>query len=142
MKATLILWPMLVQIFLTIVVFILLAARKIKAVKSGFDRNKAALDNNAWPDYVRQVSNNLQNQFQTPVLFYVLSLVFLQTNSVTVLVLVLSWIYVASRMIHSYIHTTSNYVPMRFRSFLVGCLALMALACVLALQLAVPGIFT
>ncbi len=38
------------------------------------DLTLTALDNDAWPDEVRKVSNNIRKQFQVPVLFYVLVL--------------------------------------------------------------------
>ena len=31
-----------------------------------------ALSNEAWPDDLKKVANNMHNQFETPVLFYVL----------------------------------------------------------------------
>lgn len=128
MNSSAILWPVVVQVILTFSMFAVLAVRKAKAVKSGgVDRSKTALDNAAWPDDVVQVSNNIQNQFQTPVLFYVLSFAFLITNTVSTAVLGLAWLYVISRVVHAYVHTGSNYVPVRLRVFLVGCLSLILL---------------
>ncbi|OUS25263.1 hypothetical protein A9Q99_21975 [Gammaproteobacteria bacterium 45_16_T64] len=128
MNSSAILWPVVVQVILTFSMFVVLAVRKAKAVKSGgVDRSKTALDNAAWPDDVVQVSNNIQNQFQTPVLFYVLSFAFLITNTVSTAVLGLAWLYVISRVVHAYVHTGSNYVPVRLRVFLVGCLSLILL---------------
>ena len=128
MQASLILWPVLAQVFLTLLMFLLLAARKAKAVKAGLvDRQKVALNNKAWPDNVVQVSNNITNQFEVPVLFYVLALLLFSIDAVGVIALALSWVFVISRYIHGYIHTHSNYVPMRLRAYLIGSLAVMAL---------------
>jgi hypothetical protein len=136
MNATLILWPVLVQITLTIVIFLLLGVRKAKAIKAGgVDREKTALHNDAWPDEVLKVSNNLQNQFQTPVLFYALSFAFLHAGTVSVTVLSLAWAYAVLRIVHAYVHVTSNYVPMRFRLFLLSFTMLMAMTVILAKQL-------
>jgi hypothetical protein len=113
--------PVLVQILITIAGFMLLGVRKAKALKKNeVDMTKTALDNDAWPDYVLQVSNNIRNQFQVPVLFYVLCFVFYSINAVTTTVLVLAWAFVISRVLHAYIHMSSNNVPARFRTFLVG----------------------
>jgi hypothetical protein len=69
------LWPMAIQILLTLLVFIPLGKRKKAAVDAGTaDLSRTALDNSAWPDEVLKVSNNIQNQFQLPVLFYALCL--------------------------------------------------------------------
>ena len=113
--------PVLVQILLTIAGFMLLGVRKAKAIKAGeVDSTKTALDNDAWPDYVVMVSNNMRNQFQVPVLFYVLCFMFYSINAVTTTVLYLAWAFVISRIIHAYIHMSSNYVPARFRVFTIG----------------------
>lgn len=136
MNSTLILLPVVVQIILTLVMFIFLAVRKAKAIKAGeADTRKTALNNDAWPDYVLKVSNNIRNQFQTPVLFYILVFAFLATNSVTLTVLVLACIYALSRIFHAYVHIGSNYVPLRLRLFLVGSFALFALTGILAFNL-------
>ncbi|WP_342631573.1 MAPEG family protein [Marinobacter alkaliphilus] len=56
--------------------FIMLGVRKARAVKTGkVNRHQAALDNRVWPEEVVKVSNNIANQFEAPVLFYVLCLV-------------------------------------------------------------------
>ena len=143
MNNTLILWPVLVQITLTIVVFLMLAVRKARAITAGgIDRKKTALDNDAWPDEVLKVSNNLKNQFQTPVLFYVLTFALIQAGAVSTTALALAWGYVVSRIVHAYIHTGSNYVPMRFRMFLLGFVMLMLMTGILAKQLILGAMMT
>ena len=64
---------------------------------------KAALDNKAWPDYVLVVSNNLANQYEAPILFYVVCIVSYVTNSVTDLTIWLACGYCALRYLHSYV---------------------------------------
>lgn len=136
MNGKLILWPVLVQISLTLVLFIILGVRKSNAYKlNKVDRERVALHNDAWPDEVLKVSNNIQNQFQTPVLFYVLSITFFITDTVNAAVLTFCWIYAISRIIHSYIHIGTNYVPMRFRVFTIGFITLFALTIILITQL-------
>jgi hypothetical protein len=128
MKAQLILWPVLAQILLVLLMYILLGYRKAKAVKTGGVNLKAtALDNKAWPDAVLKVSNNIDNQFEIPVVFFVLCLLFHSIGQVDVLVLALSWAYVISRYVHAYVHVGSNYVPLRLRIFSVGCLILLSM---------------
>ncbi len=136
MNFSTILLPVLIQITLTLLVFLILGARKIKAIKAGgVDRQKTALDTSAWPDDVVKVSNNIANQFQTPVLFYVLSLLFYFTQQVTTTVLVLAWVYALSRLLHAYVHIHSNYVPHRFNLFMIGVLCLMAMTVLAFVQL-------
>lgn len=121
--------------------FILLGMRKAKAVKAGaVDRQKAALNNGVWPEYVVKVSNNIANQFEVPVLFYVLCLVLFSLNAVGVVAVGLAWLFSLSRYAHAYVHIGSNYVPMRLRLFLVGCLALIAMTIVAAWELATHAV--
>lgn len=124
-----ILGPVLAQILLTLAVYILLGRRKIAAVKAGqTDRSAAALDNKAWPEAVVKVSNNLANQFEAPVLFYVLCFVLLALDQVGAVALTLAWLFVLSRYAHAWVHVGSNYVPLRFRLFVLGLLLLLAMA--------------
>lgn len=120
--------PVLIQVLLTLIMFLILGARKSKAIKAGgVDRQKAALNNSAWPEDVVKVSNNIANQFQMPNLFYVLCIFFYTTNTVNTAVLVIAWLYVLTRIIHAYIHISSNYVPARYRAFLISAICLIVM---------------
>jgi hypothetical protein len=108
---------------------------KSRAVKEGsVDRKKAALNTKAWPDYVVTVSNNLANQFESPIIFYTLSIVYFITSNVNGIIIMLMSIYALSRYIHAYIHVTTNYVPYRFKCFLFGVVILLALTIWLMLK--------
>ena len=121
MQSSLIFWPVLVQILIVVAGFMLLGIRKQQALKNGqVDLKKAALDNDAWPDNVLKVSNNIRNQFQVPVLFYVLCFMFYVLDAVTIASLSLAWVFVVSRIIHAYVHMGSNFVPARFSVFTLG----------------------
>ncbi len=130
MKAVLspLVWPLLAQVGLTLVLFLFLAIRKGKVVREGvFNREDAKLDPNKWPDPVVQVNNNLGNQFQSPILFYVLGLLFILANQVSTVTLVTAWTFVAARYAHCFVHTTSNNMKARTITFILGMLALLVL---------------
>lgn len=140
MNSNHIIWPVLAQVFLTLSMFIVLGARKARAIKTGeVNRKQAALNNRVWPEDVIKVSNNIANQFEVPVLFYVLCLVLYGMNAVGVVALVLAWLFAASRFAHAYVHIGSNYVPVRLRLFLFGCLILIAMLLLAAWKLATLG---
>ena len=131
-------WPVLVQIFLTLSLFVVLGMKKASAVRAGaVDRKQAALDNRAWPAAVVKVSNNIANQFETPILFYVLCMLLYSMDAVGVSALILAWVFSISRVAHAYIHIGSNHVPMRLRLFLVGCFALIVMLILAVWNLAV-----
>lgn len=128
MNSHLIYWPVLAQILIPLVVLILNGKRKADDVKSGgFDRDKAAMDNEAWGKPTILTSKNLANQFQFPVVFYVLCLVLASLSAVSTAVLVVAWLFVVARSIHAYVHVTTNYVPARLRAFIFSIALLMVL---------------
>ena len=137
MNSSHIFWPVLAQIFLTLTMFILLGVRKTMAVKAGeVNRQQAALNNRVWPEDVVKVSNNIANQFEVPVLFYVLCLLLYSINAAGMVAIVLAWMFTLSRFAHAYVHIGSNFVPMRLRLFLVGCLVVIAMLILVAWELA------
>lgn len=138
MNSNLIIWPVLAQILLTLMMFIMLGVRKAKAIKAGeVNRKQAALNNRVWPESVVKVSNNIANQFEAPVLFYVLCLVFFSIDAVGITAIILAWVFTLSRFAHAYVHIGSNYVPMRLRLFLLGCFVLIAMLILSAWELVV-----
>ena len=136
MKSNLIFWPVLVQILIVIAGFMLLGIRKKQALKNGqVDLRKTALDNDAWPDDVLKVSNNIRNQFQLPVLFYVLCFMFYILDAVNISSLSLAWVFVISRIIHAYVHMGSNFVPARFSVFTIGFVVMVLMLIQVAVNL-------
>jgi hypothetical protein len=86
-----------------------------------------ALGERNWPSRILQVQNAYHNQFELPVLFYVLVTLALFTRKADMLFVVMSWMFVTSRLVHAAIHTTSNKVALRFQAFVVGVLILAAM---------------
>jgi hypothetical protein len=128
MEPKLIFWPVLVQVALTIFMFARIAVVKGRSLEVGdVDLSRRALHPDAWPDYVLQVTNNVRNQFEMPVLFYVIVFVLWALGGVNVATLTLAWFFVASRFAHAYIHTGSNIVKYRLRMFKLGTVALLGL---------------
>lgn len=137
MNSSYIFFPVLAQVLLTLAMFIILGARKAKAVKAGqVNRQQAKLDNRAWPEDVVKVSNNIANQFEVPVLFYVLCLVIYSISAASMVAIVLAGLFALSRYAHAFVHIGVNYVPLRLRMFLVGCLVLIAMLILVGWELA------
>ncbi len=137
MKDQWILAPVLVQVLLTIVMYIRLAGAKQRAVAANeVDEARRALHDDAWPDYVKQINNNIRNQFEVPVLFYVVTLSLLSLQAAGLTAQALAWIFVLSRIGHGLVHTGSNYVPLRRRIFTLGVLVVLAMTVLCAVRLA------
>ncbi len=67
-----------------------------------------------------QVAYSFSNQFELPVLFYVLTILAYVTHLAGVVFVVLAWIFVIFRILHAYVHVTSNII--RLRGVAVRCL--------------------
>lgn len=128
MNQALIFYPVLAQMFLIVGLYLLLLVRKRSAVSGGeADLQRARLHEDGWPDSVLQVNNNLRNQFQLPVMFYVVALMLFALQGVDMLAMALAWLFVAARVLHAYVHTTSNYVPHRRSIFIAGNIILVGM---------------
>ena len=120
--------PVLAHVFLVLMLFIVLALRKAKAVKANaVDLKQTRLNNQAWTDDVVKVSNNIANQFETPILFYTVCIVAFLVDAAGGMAVCMAWGYVALRYVHAYIHITSNFVPYRMRIFALSLLLILAL---------------
>ena len=80
-------------------------------------------------------SDNLENLFEMPVLFYAAMIVILFMGTADVLFGYLAWGFVALRVIHSFIHCTSNVINARFTAYFVSSLILWATWARIGMQL-------
>ena len=136
MSVTAVLLPVFVQVGLTFFLMIWMGRSRIGSLKAGEVRMPdIALGERAWPKRALQVSNAYHNQFELPVLFYALVAFALITRKADMLFVIMSWMFVASRLVHAGIHTTSNAVSARFTAFIAGALILMIMWIVFALRL-------
>lgn len=79
------------------------------------------------PEKLAAYSRHVVNHFETPVLFYVICVVAYASGQSGTAIVVLAWTYVGLRLVHSYIHLTSNIVVHRFRLFILSVLVIIAL---------------
>jgi len=120
--------PVLIQVALTFWLYNYLAITKSRAVKKGeVNEARRALYDDAWPDSVVQVNNCIRNQFEIPVLFYVLIGVVWAIGDINIYVHLAAWAFVSSRIGHAVIHTTFNRVPLRRKFFMTGCYILIVI---------------
>ena len=134
--SALIFLPVVVQVLLTMGVFVTLAVAKGRALKSGeVDETRRAVYEDAWPEDVIRINNNIRNQFQLPVLFYVLVIVLWLLDAAGAFVQLVAWLFVLSRAVHVYIHLSSNYVPYRRKAFMFGAVMIVVMACVALLAI-------
>jgi hypothetical protein len=119
-----VLLPLFVQVILTFVVMFTLAVRRTVAVRGGEVRGSVALREPNYPDYARQAEYNYLNQFELPVLFYVLTILALFTKQADLLFVLLAWVFVTLRVLHAVVHLTSNKLVFRGPLFISGAIVL------------------
>ncbi|PKM31280.1 MAG: hypothetical protein CVV07_03715 [Gammaproteobacteria bacterium HGW-Gammaproteobacteria-11] len=136
MNNYLIFFPVALQILLTLALYFLLSARKRKAAREGrVDESRRGIFDDAWPVDVILVNNCIRNQFEVPVLFYVLAVLLWALNGVDLIALLLAGLFVLSRVVHALIHTGSNHVPTRRRLFMFGVVLVMLMLVLVFLAL-------
>ena len=99
------------------------------------DQERRGLHDDAWPDSVRKINNSIRNQFETPVLFYVLVICLWLLNAAGTAALVIAFCYAGLRIAHAWIHTTTNVVRIRKRLFQGSVVMLLLLTAMLLLAL-------
>lgn len=119
-----VLLPVFVQVFLTWIIGFMLAARRGAAFKSGTKYRDIALHEPNWPQPALQAQYSFANQFELPVLFYVVMILAIITRHADLVLVILAWVFVAARIAQASVHLTSNYVPYRGLFFGIGGLAL------------------
>ena len=129
-------YPALAQILWSFVVLVIMFLRRQKAFASREVKlADVAVSTERYPDSARLAAANFSNQFETPVLFFALILIAIHVGATGYVMAALAWAYVATRVIHTLIHTGTNQLQQRAIVFAVGvaCLFFMWLGIVIAI---------
>ncbi|AXV67206.1 hypothetical protein D0907_17965 (plasmid) [Pseudoalteromonas lipolytica] len=120
---------MFTQVLLTFIIMFIMGKRRFRAAKQKTIEMKDFLTmelEKAGSD-VRVADRNFINQFEMPVLFFIACLTALQLNAVGYMFVALAWVYVLLRVLHSYIHLTSNTLKVRYYSFVISSLVMLSM---------------
>ncbi len=110
-----------------------MGVERIGAIRKGQVKASDIANRNAtYPDQCAMVSNNYHNQFEFPVMFYLLVPLIMITNQVDTLLVGLAWVYVGIRYVHAYIHTKVRSITKRFFMFMSSCFVLLIMWLVFA----------
>jgi hypothetical protein len=138
-----ILYPVFVQVLLTVVVYTLLLTARARALgATGRTRGKGdvAMGRYPWPEDAEKRAHNQRNQFELPVLFYAVTAFALILGAADTIMVVLAWVFVASRLVHAAIHIGPNKVRWRGPVFIFGFLVVTAMWAKLFLHVAMGPI--
>jgi hypothetical protein len=126
MTIQMVLLPLFVEVVLTFVLLVGMGVVRQQAFRSGAVHTRdIALREPNWPPKAMQVAYSFSNQFELPVLFYVLTILSIITRHADLIFVILAWIFVLCRIGQAYVHVTSNVVRLRGAIYGVGALALM-----------------
>ena len=137
-----ILYPVFGMFLLTAMVLTRLAILRVGAVRGRMIKMsyyRFYLADGSENDSMFFTSRNFINLFELPVLFYVVTVLIYVTGVVDLGFVVLAWLYVILRSVHSYLHVTSNYVPRRFNVYMMSAFILLVLWGKLAIHIIVLG---
>lgn len=124
-----ILYPAFVMFALTMFVQFRLGALRFAAVKKGEidPRFYKTYQGAEEPEKLRVHTRHLVNLYEAPVLFYAIVIIAFATGQSGWLPQLLAWLYVALRIVHSFVHLGSNKVLLRFRLFVLSLAVLIAM---------------
>ncbi|HVZ51003.1 MAG TPA: MAPEG family protein [Pseudolabrys sp.] len=123
-----ILLPLFVEVALTLGLLVWLGVLRGIDLRTEVVRpSEIALRQPNWPTHTLKVAYCFNNQFELPVLFYVLTILEIVTRQADIVFVVLAWVFVLSRLAHAYEHTHRNIVSRRGAIYGVGLLALLAM---------------
>jgi hypothetical protein len=125
MSIQFILLPLFVEVSLTLVLMFLMGWRRSVAFRNDEVRvGDIALREPNWPPYSLQAAYAFSNQFELPVLFYVLTILALFTKHADLLFVLLAWVFVTLRILQAFVHVTSNNIRYRGMYYFAGAIVL------------------
>lgn len=115
--------PMAAHVVLTAFLYVLLT---IARAPTAWGIGRRTDGSNPWAEIESRISANLSNQFEWPVLFYAACLILLDSHAGR-LALVLAWIFIAGRVLHSVVQVVIGNIRLRGLVFTINFLAVLGL---------------
>ena len=141
MPVQFVLLPLLVEVLLTFGVMFGMMYFRTSTLQRGETRfEDIGLREPNWPVRATQFAYAFANQFELPVLFYVLTILSIMTQHADLLYVLLAWVFVVLRIFQAGVHVTNNNVRVRGAFFGAGAIVLviMWLVFIVRIVLALP----
>ena len=136
MSVPMVLLPVFVLIGLTFALLLGMAGARRGALVGGQAKIRdIVLGQPNWPTRATQIGNCFKNQFELPVLFYILIAIALPLRHADLIIVMLSWVFVITRFVHAGIFVTSNDLNRRSLAWFAGVLVLFAMWLYFALRI-------
>jgi len=126
MTLPMILAPLFVQVLLTFAVMLGMMYCRTGPLQRGEIRyDDIALRQPKWPLRATLFGNAFSNQFELPVLFYLLTVLAIISRHADLLFVAMAWIFVLFRVLQAGVHVTTNKVPLRGAFYGIAALVLL-----------------
>ena len=136
MSVQMVLLPVFVLVGLAFALLLGMATMRTRAITGGETKMKdVALGEPNWPTRAAQIGNCFSNQFEIPLLFYILIAIALPLRRADLVIVLLSWVFVVTRFVHAGIFVTSNDLRQRGPAWFAGVLVLFAMWLYFALKI-------
>jgi hypothetical protein len=136
MSVRMVLLPVFVLIGLTFALLLWMVGTRRQALVGGETKIRdIALGQPNWPARATQVGNCFANQFELPLLFYILIALAMPLRHADLFIVLMSWVFVVTRFVHAGIFVTSNDLGRRSMAWLAGVLVLFAMWIYFALRI-------
>jgi hypothetical protein len=136
MSVQMVLLPVFVEIALTFALLIAMVATRRASLARGQARIKdVALGQPNWPARGTQIGNCYRNQFELPVLFYVLIALALPLRHADLVIVLMSWLFVVARLAHAGVFVSSNDFGRRSTVWILGAVVLLVMWVYFALKI-------
>ncbi len=126
----LMLYPLLVMVFITFAVLLRLGYLRVSFLQKERIHPQNVADRKGAAEVFKPINplaDHYQNLLELPVLFYLLVVLLLVLAKVDMAYLVMAWVFVAVRLVHTLIHCTYNKVRHRFLAFLLSTMVLLVM---------------
>jgi hypothetical protein len=141
MSIQMILLPLFVEVALTLALMLGMMYRRSSSLMKGETRfEDIGMREPNWPKQATLFAYAFGNQFELPVLFYVLTILTIITRQADLLFVLLAWVFVLLRVFQALVHVTSNNIRHRGALFAAGAVVLLIMWIIFMVRILLGGI--
>ena len=116
--------PMAAHVALAALLYVLLTVARAPKI---WGIGQRADGSNPWAGIEPRISANLSNQFEWPLFFYAACLLLIQRQADSDAAVVLAWVFIGGRLIHSGVQIFTSNIRLRGLVFTINFLAVLGL---------------
>jgi hypothetical protein len=122
-------FPMTFYVFYIWALAVFMFRTRLRAIKTGEVHIKyfQAYSGTGPTERTLLVGRHYDNQFQVPLLFLIVCTLHILIGGANAATVALAWAFVASRLLHSWVHLGSNHLQKRVLAFVAGWIIVLLL---------------